>query len=264
MLCFKIVKIEYLDLSNFETSNVTDMGWMFNKCHKLKQIKGINNFNTNKVTNLRAMFQLCKELAYLDLSNFNTYNVIDMEAMFNECHQLKQIRGINKFNTNKVIIMRVMFHNCKELEYLDLSNFNTSNVTDMRGMFCNCYKIKVIIGINNFIISKFAKINLMFDECYELQNDLSKFGIRGVKKEDNRSLYAVNFMSTDSNIIYPVICKKTDNFSTLEEKLFEKYPELKRKNIYYLVNGSTVNRLITIEQNKIKNNANFIINENEL
>ena len=57
-------ELENLDLSNFDTSNVTDMGWMFNECHKLKEIKGINKFNTNKVTNMKAMFQECNELEY--------------------------------------------------------------------------------------------------------------------------------------------------------------------------------------------------------
>ena len=77
-------ELEYLDLSNFNTINVTD--WMFNLCHKLKEIKGINNFNTTKVTNMRTMFQKCNVLEYLDLSNFNTINVTDMGWMFSECH----------------------------------------------------------------------------------------------------------------------------------------------------------------------------------
>ena len=46
------------------------MGWMFNECHKLKEIKGINNFNTSKVTNMSAMFNECFELEYLDLYKF--------------------------------------------------------------------------------------------------------------------------------------------------------------------------------------------------
>ena len=56
-----------LDLSNFNTSNVTDMSFMFNECHKLKEIKGIDKFNTNKVTDMKAMFQCCYELEHLDL-----------------------------------------------------------------------------------------------------------------------------------------------------------------------------------------------------
>ena len=54
------------------------MGFMFNECHKLQEIKGINNFNTSKVINMSAMFQLCNELEYLNLSNFDTSNVTDI------------------------------------------------------------------------------------------------------------------------------------------------------------------------------------------
>ena len=73
--------IEYLDLSNFNTSNVTNMSLMFGGCYKLKEIKRINNFITSKVNNISSMFQECNELDYLDLSNFNTSNVNDMGAM---------------------------------------------------------------------------------------------------------------------------------------------------------------------------------------
>ena len=51
---------------------------MFNKCLKLKEIKGINNLNTSNVINMNALFQGCKKLKYLDLSQFNTSKVIDM------------------------------------------------------------------------------------------------------------------------------------------------------------------------------------------
>ena len=60
-----------IDFSNFDTSKVNNMGWMFNNCHKLKEIKGINKFNTNQVTKMNSMFDGCYELQYLDLSKFN-------------------------------------------------------------------------------------------------------------------------------------------------------------------------------------------------
>ena len=77
-------ELEYLDLSNFDTSNVTDMNHMFASCHKLKEIKGINKFNTNKVIDMNTMFGECNELQHLDLSNFDTSNVTKMNHMFNE------------------------------------------------------------------------------------------------------------------------------------------------------------------------------------
>ena len=74
--------LEFLDLSNFNTSNINDMSFMFSKCHKLKEIKGINNFNSSNVTNMSKMFKGCNELEYLDLSNFNTSKVIGMDFIF--------------------------------------------------------------------------------------------------------------------------------------------------------------------------------------
>ena len=73
---------------------------MFNKCHKLKEIKVINIFNTFRVINMMAMFQECYELEYLDLSNFDTSNVTDMGWMFNNCHinNFRSIKIINSFN----------------------------------------------------------------------------------------------------------------------------------------------------------------------
>ena len=74
---------------------------MFNKCHKLKEIKGINKFNTVKVKDMSGLFQGCYEIEYLDISSFNTSKVTDMSWMFNKCHKLKEIKGIENFNTNK-------------------------------------------------------------------------------------------------------------------------------------------------------------------
>ena len=62
--------MEKLNLSNLKTFNVNDMEGIFNECHKLKEIKGINNFNTSNVTNMKAMFNECNELEYLDLYKF--------------------------------------------------------------------------------------------------------------------------------------------------------------------------------------------------
>ena len=75
---------------------------MFDKCHKLKEIKGINYFNTSNAIQMAGMFAECKELEYIDLSNLNTSNVTDMSILFNECYKLKEIKGINNFNTSNI------------------------------------------------------------------------------------------------------------------------------------------------------------------
>ena len=36
------------------------MGYMFNECHSLKELN-LSNFNTNNVTNMKLMFNGCSE-----------------------------------------------------------------------------------------------------------------------------------------------------------------------------------------------------------
>ena len=75
-------KIKYLDLSQFNTSKVIDMGFFFNKCYELKEIKGLTNLNTSNVSKMIGFFQDCIELEELDLSSFNTSKVLRMCQLF--------------------------------------------------------------------------------------------------------------------------------------------------------------------------------------
>ena len=40
-------ELEEIDLSNFNTSNVEDLGYMFANCFKLKIVKGIEKFKSS-------------------------------------------------------------------------------------------------------------------------------------------------------------------------------------------------------------------------
>ena len=204
--CNELISI---DLSNFDISKVTDMKLMFNKCSKLKEIKGINKFNTSNTINMSGIFQECYELEYLDLSNFNTSKVADMFGMFNKCNKLKEIKGINKFNTNNVTNMRIMFQACNELVHLDISNFHTSKVTNMEGMFNKCGKLKEIKGINKFNTSNVTDMRIMFQACNELEFlDISNFdtskviNMEGMFNKCNklRKIRGINKFNT-SNVI---------------------------------------------------------------
>ena len=77
------------------------------------------------------------------------------------------------------------------------------------------------------------------------------------------TIIAVNFVSLNQNITYPMACRKTDIFAKIEEKLYREFPSLKSKKIYFLANGNKINKSLTIEQNKIKNGNTILINEIE-
>ena len=81
---------ESIDLSNVDTSNVTDMNCMFSRCKELTSID-LSNFDTSKVTYMRSVFYSCSRLTSLDLSNFDTSKVTDMSSIFEECSSLKKL-----------------------------------------------------------------------------------------------------------------------------------------------------------------------------
>ena len=63
------------------------MSYMFYYCSSLTSLN-LSNFNTNNVTNMSYMFYNCSSLTFLNLSNFNTNNVNNMSYMFYDCSSL--------------------------------------------------------------------------------------------------------------------------------------------------------------------------------
>ena len=105
-----------LDLSNFDTSQVTDMSDMFDGLIKLTTL-GLSNFNTSKVTNMHGMFSRMNNLTTLDLSSFDTSQVTDMSSMFSLWDEnilidkLKTIYVINDFDTANLTNFKNIFYN---------------------------------------------------------------------------------------------------------------------------------------------------------
>ncbi|MDD6653056.1 MAG: BspA family leucine-rich repeat surface protein [Clostridium sp.] len=149
--------IENLDLSDFDTSNVDNMSFMFVGT----SVNNINfdGWNTSLVTDMSCMFW-GSFIENLDLSFFNTQNVVNMHYMFSyfQCNTInlssfdtlkvanmygmfrrssaKNIIFSNKFTTSQVANMSYMFEGSKATT-LDLSSFDISSVTNMSNMFDN-------------------------------------------------------------------------------------------------------------------------------
>ena len=129
-----------LNVSNFDTKNVTDMGWMFYGCNNLTTLN-VSNFDTKKVTNMKSMFAFCNNLTTLNVTNFDTKNVTDMYAMFYECNNLTT---------------------------LNVSNFDTKNVTDMTQMFHGCNNLTTIYVSEKFVTTACEYGDEMFKDCGKL------------------------------------------------------------------------------------------------
>ena len=167
----ELTEIENLNL--LDTSNVTNMGYMFSSCSKLTSLD-LSNFDTSQVTSMYYMFSGCSRLTSLDVSKFDTSKVTDMSSMFSYCTNLTSL-DLSDFDTSQVIGMDNMFNRCDTLINLDVSKFDTSKVTNMNFMFGNCKKL-VSLNLSSFDTSKVANMSSMFFWCESLTNlDVSKF-----------------------------------------------------------------------------------------
>ena len=108
----------------------------------LESITGLSYLNTSEVTDLSWMFGKCENLTSLDLSRFNTSNVTSMNCMFAYCSKLESL-DLSKFNTSKVTDMRGMFYGSTNLQTIYVGEgWSTAAVTQSTNMFSNCTSLK--------------------------------------------------------------------------------------------------------------------------
>ena len=175
----KIKNILELDLSNFDTSQVTYMQSMFFGMSNLTTLN-LSNFDTSKVTNMQYMFSEMHSLTTLDLSSFNTSNVTDMNNMFKHVSSLTTL-DLSSFNTSNVTDMKAMFSGMHSLTTLDLSSFDTSNVTDMNAMFTTSMSNLTTLNLSSFKTSKVMRMDYMFHGMSNLTTlNLSNFDTSNV------------------------------------------------------------------------------------
>jgi len=92
----------------------TTSDWFY-YMHNLESITGMSYLNTSEVTNMAFMFGSCTKLTSLDLSSFNTSKVIYMSYMFNGCTNLRTIYVGNGWSTAAVTNSTNMFNYCTSL-----------------------------------------------------------------------------------------------------------------------------------------------------
>ncbi len=144
------------DISKWDVSNVTDMGAMF--CYAENFNQDLNNWDVSNVTNMSKMFY-CAENFNQDLDNWDVLNVINMNFMFYGSKKFNS--DIGKWNTSNVTDMSYMFSYATRFN--QPLNFDTSKVTNMMSMFCNAYNFNQNISSWNF--DNIINCDYMFDNA---------------------------------------------------------------------------------------------------
>ena len=74
------------------------------------------------------------------------------------------------------------------------------------------------------------------------------------KLSEGEHILSVIFVSSDQKMHYSTLCKNTDKFSTIENMLYDAYPEYTDTKNNYFVNGNKIDKYKSLDFNKIKNN----------
>ena len=124
-------------------------------------------------------------------------------------------------------------------------------------------KIKEMGSILNPILKKiYREDNEVLIKKEESELNLKNQNIKELNNLEEK-IIAINFISQDEKILYPMACKTNDIFSKLEEKLYLEYPEYRNQNNCFTIKGKKINKSETLEKNGIKNSDAIFLNTND-
>lgn len=161
-----------IDLSQLDTSNVTNMSCLFAESSFLTNVN-LNNLDTSNVTNMASMFMDCIKLNNLDVSSFDTSNVVNMNNMFSYCLSLTTL-NVSSFNTANVQDMSYIFGYCTSLTNIDISSFLISADCAANGLFDGCQSL-TSVNLGYFDVNNSALYSSLPSSSHVLK-DITYFG----------------------------------------------------------------------------------------
>ena len=208
--------LNYLEVTLVEISTVTDMSSLFYYCYDLEFVQ--SEWDTSNVQNMIFMFDHCENLIELKcIKQWNTSKVGSMDSLFYGCKSLKELPNISSWDMSNVTSIMHMFDHCSSLSYIpDISGWNIKKLEDIAYLFCGCSSLKKVPELFQ-VNSKMDSITGFFMGCSSLTYlpDISNWNTENIST-------AVLVFAYCSKITYlPDISKWNINKSTCIHRMFE-------------------------------------------
>ena len=144
----------------------------------------LSNLDTSKLTNMKSAFADCELLESVDFYNFKGSSIINMNSLFSNCPLLKSI-DFSYLDPSSVAYMNNMFSGCTSLETIIFSSSEATSLINLKEMFKGCTAIKSI-DLSSFIVTSVTYMNYMFSGCTSLKYlDISNFNMEQVTNADS-------------------------------------------------------------------------------
>ena len=164
---YSLDKVESIQFTNCDFSNVTDLSYLFSGCLSLKELD-LSVFKNVKITNMEGAFQKCSSLTGIDLSMLDTSRLTNAKSLFYDCKKITSI-DLTGWNVRYVRDMSNMFYDCYDLYELKLFDKEFSYVSNIEGMFKNCSSIEEI-DLDDWETPRVTSLNNLFSGCESLES----------------------------------------------------------------------------------------------
>ena len=244
-----------LEVKLIERKNnlMTNLSFMFYGISSLNSETDFSDFDTTNITNMSYMFSNCSTKRKLpnSISSFETKNVNDMSYMFDSCKSLEELPDISGWDVNNVRITDYMFNGCKLINYLpDLSEWDIYNLENINGMFKNCKSLKRLFNLEKWIkkVNKNVKQKYVLEVCISLEKNEYLIFNNNLKNNFSKSFNSIK------NKCCSVLYKLFKFFLLIIASLFIGF-------FFLLIIYSIFNSFQLEEINKFINNPNqYLIN----
>ena len=213
----KLAELKYGHISNWDTSEVTDMSSLFLDAHE---------FNS-------------------PIEEWDVSNVTTMHAMFDNAFRFN--KNLNNWNVSKVEDMSEMFSSSEELFFnKPVEKWDVSNVTNMGHMFVGAVSFNQ--PIEKWDVSRVTNMEYIFNGAVSFNQPLSKWKL---KKEE--FIIKINELYIKSNIHLTDI-KKGYNICVFVQNII---PIVKQTEIEELLGNNVLNKpLLALKNTDIINEYN--------
>ncbi len=242
---FANAKTTAIDLSSFDTSNVTDMAAMFFRVYDIEELDFIT-FDTRQVNTMVSMFYEDSKIKKLDLSTFDTSNVANVGAAFAYMDSLTEL-NLNNWDFSSIPYTNTMFkamfssspgENLKVLklantkfvgsfeqqfsyfsyiEELDMSNADVSGVTNLTSTFMRMEGLKKL-DVSGWDTSNVTKMAFTFYGVVSLPElDITDWDTSNVTDMNHMFNYAESIAHIDvSNFNVEKVTDMSNMFSGMK------------------------------------------------
>jgi len=265
----------YNEINNFE-SNTNEVNTNENNTNENNnKEESTNEFKQNKesieIEQKQYQYQYQNESQKISTQNeskeINENKIFDGDSdllkdqaikEMKECNDRLQekIDKLNEINEEEVKKSKQLSEKIKSLEkeLSDEKKKNEDLTKELEAAKKNAPKESQIVEVKSTNENKdelLQNILLKDKEISELKKKLES----SILLSEGEELISIIFIYEEQHVHYSIICKNVDSVSVAEQKLFEKFPEMKDEEYDYYLNDTRLKRGYKFKEKKIENGA---------